>query len=138
MKSSILLAAVIILAISTTGSLVWGFTKSGGNNSNQSTMPGNLQDQNYSNRGGSSDMGGPRGGMNFNVKQFFNDDGSVNNDKVKSFLSSMPSRGNSSSSGPNMTNRFEEMINQAASDGTITQDQADALTKAFESESSSS
>ena len=69
------------------------------------------------------------------VTQFFNDDGSVDTSEVESFMSRMPSgRGNA---GFNFLDRFKDMINQAADDGDITQDQADALIKAFEAESES-
>lgn len=132
-KSSLLLVAVIVLAITTAGSLAWGFSKTG-SGSSPSNTPGNFQGQGFGGQGG---PGG--GGMNLDVKQFFNDDGSVNNDEVKSFLSRMPSGTSSSSSNSsfNFLDRFKERINQSADDGDITQEQADALIKAFETESNS-
>ena len=124
-KSSMLLIAVVVLAIATAGSLAWGFSKNGGSTS--SGMPGNFQGQGFNGEGGPSGAGGR---MGMNVKQFFKDDGSVDTDEVKSFVSRMPS-GNSNS-GFNFLDRFKENISQSVEDGDITQSQADALTKAFE------
>jgi len=133
-KSSMLLIAVIVLAISTAGSLAWGFSKGSGS---QPNTPGNFQGQGFNGgQGGPGGFAGP--GRGLDVKQFFNDDGSVNNDEVKSFLDRIPSGGPSgSSSNFNFLDRFKETINQAATDGDITQDQADALIQAFETESES-
>ena len=128
-KSQLLIIAVVILAIATAGSLAWGLSN---NASNPSNMPGNFQGQGFGGQGGPGSM---RGGMNMDVTQFFNNDGSVNHDEVDSFLSRMPS-GNGNA-GFNFLDRFTDMINQAADDGDITQSQADALIQAFESGSES-
>ena len=67
------------------------------------------------------------------IKSFFKDDGSVDTDKVKEMTSRMPSGGNNS--GFTIVDRFKQQATQAVTDGDIAQDQADALIKAFESES---
>ena len=125
-KSQMLLVAVVVLAIATAGSLAWGFSKSGGT-SGQPNM-GNFQQGGFNGQGG---PGGMRGMMD--IKSFFKDDGSVDTEKVKEITSRMPSGGKNS--GFNIVDRFKEQTTQAVTDGDITQDQADALIKAFESES---
>ena len=129
-KSSMLVVAVVVLAITTVGSLAWGFSNNGSGASNQTANTGQFPGGDFNGQNG---PGGMRGGMNMDVKQFFNDDGSVKTSEVESFLSRMPSGGNSSNSSFNFLDRFKEMINQAADNGEITQDQAQALIQAFES-----
>ncbi len=138
-KSQILLIAVIILAVATASSLAWSLSK---NNSSQTT-PNGFPGQGFDGQQGApGGMQGPGGGMRgmMDVKQFFKDDGSVDTDVVKSFVSRMPSgrSGSSSSDGFNFLDRFKENINQAAKDGDITEDQASKLIEAFEAQESSS
>ena len=130
-KSQMLIVAVAVLAVVAVGSIAWGVSQS----SNQSRTPGNFQEQGFGRQNGPSGMGGMRGGMNMNIKQFFNDDGLVKTSEVESFLNRMPSgRGRG---GFNITDMIERQADQAVTDGDITQDQADALIKAFETESES-
>lgn len=119
-KSSLLMIAVAVLAVATVGSAAWGFSKSKA--STQSA--GNMSTRNFDGQGPMG--GGP--GMEMDITQFFNSDGSVNTDQVKTFIDRMPSGTNS-----RFLERFEEQITQAVTDGKITQTQADALTKALES-----
>ena len=125
-KSQMLLVAVVVLAVATTGSLAGGFGKSG-STAGRPNM-GNLQQGGFN---GQSGPGGMRGMMD--IKSFFKDDGSVDTDKVKEMTSRMPSGGNNS--GFTIVDRFKQQATQAVTDGDIAQDQADALIKAFESES---
>lgn len=134
-KNQVLLIVAIALAVSTAGSLAWNFSKS--NNINPTGMPGNFQGQGLGGQGTPGGMGGMRGGMGMDIKQFFNDDGSVNTSQVESFTNRIPS-GSASSSGFNFLDRFKDMIDQSVEGGDITQEQADALVKAFESESEDS
>ena len=125
-KSQMLLVAVVVLAIATAGSLAWGFSKSGGTSRPDMANGGFSQGMN-----GQGGPGGMRGMMD--IKSFFKDDGSVDTEKVKEITSRMPSGGKNS--GFNIVDRFKEQTTQAVTDGDITQDQADSLIKAFESES---
>ena len=100
-KSQLLIIAVVILAVSTAGSLAWGFSNT---KNNSSAMPGNSQGQGFGGQNGQGGPGGMRGGMNMDVEQFFNDDGSVNQDEVDSFLSRMPS--GSGNAGFDFLDRF--------------------------------
>lgn len=129
-KSSMLVVAVVVLAITTVGGLAWGFSNNGSGTSNQTANTSQFPGGDFNGQNGPGSM---QGGMNMDVKQFFNDDGSVKTSEVESFLGRMPSGGNSSNSGFNFLDRFKEMINQAADNGEITQDQAQALIQAFES-----
>ena len=125
-KSQMLLIAVVVLAIATAVSLAWGFSKSGSTSRPDMANGGFSQGMN-----GQGGPGGMRGMMD--IKSFFKDDGSVDTEKVKEITSRMPSGGKNS--GFNIVDRFKEQTTQAVTDGDITQDQADALIKAFESES---
>lgn len=117
-KSSLLIVAVITLAIATAGSLIWGASK-------QSSTPGGLpegfqgqQDKGFGGRGGF--RGGP--GMAMDIKHFFKDDGSVDADQIDQLTSRLPS-----GMGSRFTDRIKEQADQAVKDGDITQAQADAL-----------
>lgn len=131
-KSQMLLVAVIVLAVLAAGSLAWGFSKDG--SGNQSGMPGNSQGQGFNGQSGPGGMGGPGGRMGMDIKSFFNDDGSVNTDQIEQMTSRMPSGGGRG--GFDITDMIKQQADQAVEDGDITQGQADALIKAFESESS--
>ncbi len=61
-------------------------------------------------------------------KSFLNDDGSVDTEAVQDIVDRLPS-----GAGSDFLDRFTENNNQAAEDGDITEAQADALIKAFES-----
>ena len=126
-KSQMLLIAVVVLAIATAGSLAWGFSKSGSTSRPDMANGGFSQGMN-----GQGGPGGMRGMMD--IKSFFKDDGSVDTDKVKEMTSRMPSGGGRS--GFNISDMIKRQADQAVTDGDITQAQADALIKAFESESS--
>lgn len=125
-KSSLLMIAVAVLAITTVGSAAWGFSKS----STSTQAPDGVATRGFNGQGGMG-MGGP--GMQMDITQFFNSDGSVNEDQVKTMVSRLPSGASSQ-----FLSRFEEQIDQAVTDGKITQTQADALKKAFESAAGSS
>ena len=131
-KSQMLIVAVVVLAVVAVGGIAWGASQS----SSQSQTPGNFQEQGFGGQNGPGGMGGMRGGMNMDIKQFFSDDGSVKTSEVESFLSQMPS-GSGNRGGFSITNMIERQTDQAVEDGDITQGQADALIKAFESESKS-
>lgn len=124
-KSSVLLIAAVVLALSTVGSLAWGFSK---DSDSSNTADGQTS---FQNGNGFQGRGGLGGQMGFKVEQFFNDDGSINNDEVSSFMERTPS-----GMADNFLDRFVERINQAADDGDITKDQAEALINALETESS--
>lgn len=119
-KSSILLAVTVVLAITTAGSLYWGFDRAKTNNSAQPPAG-------FENRG---EQGFPNGGQmgRMDFTRFFNEDGSVKNTEVQNMVDRLPS-----GAGSQFLSRFKDNINQAAKDGKITQTQADALIKAFES-----
>ncbi len=118
-KSSTLMIIVVILAITTAGSLLWGVNK--GSSSTQ-RPPGGFSQDGQGFPGG----GGGMGQMDF--KRFFKDDGSVDTEAVQEMVDRLPS-----GAGSQFLDRFTEGINQSAEDGDITQAQADALIKAFES-----
>ncbi len=130
-KSSMLLIAVIVLAVTTAVSIAWGMSKNN-NTNNPSNGPSNFQGQGFDGQNGPG--GGMRGGMNMNIKQFFKDDGSVDTSAVDSFMSRMPSGGQAGNSGFNFLDRFKEMIDQSVEKGDITEDQGNALMDAFEAE----
>lgn len=129
-KSQMLLVAVIILAVVAAGSLAWGFSKDG--SQNQADTGNFPQGQGFNGQG--SPGGGPGGGMGMDIKSFFKDDGSVDTERIEQMTSRMPSGGSRGSF--NIADMIKQQADQAVEDGDITQAQADALIKAFESESS--
>ena len=129
-KSSMLLIAVIVLALSTVGSIIWAINSSS-SSQQTSQFPGSgAPGQGFGGQGGfPSGSSGPGGG--FDVTSLFNDDGSVDTDLVDEITGNFPGGGDS---------RFIELMTQqaeqAVEDGDITQDQADALIDELESGSS--
>ena len=127
-RSSIFLATTVVLAITTVGSVAWALNSK--SNTAVAEGPGNAQQA----QGFGNSQGRP-GGMRtmMDITSFFNEDGSVNTDQVKELMARMPS-GQSDNSGFNFIDRIKENIDQAVSDGDITEDQANALLDAFEKE----
>ena len=131
-KASLFLIAIIVLIITTAGSLAWGLTKS--SNTTNSTPNGQGSFEGGNGQGGFNGQGGrggPGGGMS--ITSFFNDDKSVDTEAVEDFIDRMPS-----GAGENFLTRFKENITQAVTDGDITQAQADALNTALSTASSES
>lgn len=124
-KSSILLVAAIVLAISTTGSLIWGVS----NLSSTPQLPSGANGQDFGS--GGQFGGGP--GMGMDIKSFFKEDGSVDTDRIDEITSRLPS-----GIGSGFTDRIKEQADQAVEDGDITQDQADALKEAIDKATESS
>ncbi|MDO8335275.1 MAG: hypothetical protein Q7T74_00640 [Candidatus Saccharibacteria bacterium] len=122
-KSSILVAVVVVLALATTGSLLWGINK----NSSTAQLPTGAQSQGF------GQGGPPSGGMRMNIKSFFKDDGSVDSDKVDELTSRAPS-----GAGSRFTDMFKEQADKAVEDGDITQAQADDLIAKIKAASESS
>jgi hypothetical protein len=120
-KSSILLAVTVVLAVTTVGSLYWGFNNTKKNNVAQPPAG-------FENRGGQGFPNGGQMGGQMDVTRFFNEDGSVKTAEVQSMVDRLPS-----GAGSQFLSRLKDNIDQAAKDGKITQAQADALNKAFES-----
>lgn len=119
-KSSILLVIIVVLAITTVGSLYWGLDKA-------KTNKGAQPPAGFENRGGQGfPNGGRMGQMDFT--NFFNEDGSVKTEEVQNMVDRLPS-----GAGSQSLSRFKDNINQGAKDGKITEAQAEALIKAFES-----
>lgn len=118
-KNSMLMVIVVVLAIATAGSLMWGLKSNSGTGSQR--PPSGFQ--------GGNGQGFPGGGMRqMDFTKYFKDDGSVDTDAVNDFAGRLPS-----GAGSQFVDRIKDDINQAAKDGKITQTQADALIKAFES-----
>jgi len=82
--------------------------------------------------GGAGQGGGSRFGGNLKSR-FFNSDGSVNQTAVNDFVNALPSANRSQ-----VVSRFEYIIDQAVSAGTITSDEGTKLHAAFESAAGSS
>lgn len=124
-KSSILLAAAIVLAIATSGSLIWGINK--GSSTVQPPEGGPTQ---------GFGQGGPPGGgarMGMNIKSFFKDDGSVDTERIDEITNRLPS-----GAGSRITDMIKEQADKAVEDGDITQAQADDLIAKIEAATESS
>lgn len=125
-KSSMLLVAVIVLALATAGSLIWAVN----GQSNTAQLPGGGSEQGF---GGGGQFGGGGGPGMMDIASFFNDDGSVDTDRIDEMTSRFPS-----GAGSQFVDRMQEEADQAVEDGDITQAQADELISAFESAMESS
>ncbi len=121
-KSSILLATAIVLGFTTGGSLIWGASQQ----AETQGMRGGAPSQGFG-----SQSGGP--GMGIDIKSFFNDDGSVDEDRIDELTSRMPS-----GAGSQFKDMIKQQADQAVEDGDITQEQADALSEKIDTATESS
>lgn len=123
-KSSMLLIAVVALAILAAGSLIWAISK----DSSTSQLPENAPSQGF---GGRGQAGGGSPGMD--ITNFFKDDGSVDTEQIDELTNRFPS-----GAGSQFTDMIKERADQAVEDGDITQEQADELIEKIETATESS
>ena len=115
-KSKILLVVSIVLAIALAGTGYYALQKKAGVPFGGGSGGGMMF----------RNSGGQQGGMN--LSRFFNSDKSLNQSAVDTFLSQVPDNFKSQ-----LVDRFSQRISNAASNGQITQAQADALTNYLKS-----
>jgi polyhydroxyalkanoate synthesis regulator phasin len=136
-KGTVFLVLTVALTILFFGSLAWGISEA-----NEPNMPKFKnekiraekfeQKMGLEGRAGAaerrSDKNEGRGDrkMNMNFNRFLNDDGTVDTNEVKEFLSRMPE-----SMKTEAKDKFNEKLDQAVKDGKITQDQANSLKNAI-------
>ena len=136
-KGTVFLVLTVALTILFFGSLAWGISEA-----NEPNMPKFKnekiraekfeQKMGLEGRAGAaerrSDENEGRGDrkMNMNFNRFLNDDGTVDTNEVKEFLSRMPE-----SMKTEAKDKFNEKLDQAVKDGKITQDQANSLKNAI-------
>ena len=136
-KGTVFLVLTVALTILFFGSLAWGISEA-----NEPSSPkfrnDNIRAENFEQkmgpkeraeaaerRGGDSEGRGDRQ-MRMNFERFLNEDGTVDTNEVKEFLSRMPE-----SMKTEAKDKFNEKLDQAVKDGKITQDQANSLKNAI-------